>query len=81
MTGAENSLHKKIGQNVNHVTGLHCVAHRLNMSVLNSVKNGKYTEDYDSILKRLHKLYQYSPKTMGQIKQVAKSLHCSIKKF
>jgi hypothetical protein len=44
------------------------------MSVLRSVKNGKYTDDYDSVLKWLYKFYQFSPKRMGQLKQVAESL-------
>jgi hypothetical protein len=41
MIVAENGLIQKITQNVNRVIGVHYVAHRLNLSVLSSVKNGK----------------------------------------
>jgi hypothetical protein len=75
-------LIQKIRQNWNHVIGVHCDAHRLNLSVLrSSVKNGKYIDDYDSVLKRLYEFYHYSPKRMRQLKQVAESPHYSIKKF
>jgi hypothetical protein len=36
--------------------------------------------DYDS-LKRLCKFDQYSPKRMGQLKQIAEAVQCSTKKF
>jgi hypothetical protein len=60
--------------NLSHVIGVHCVAHRLNLSVLSSVKNGKFINDINSTLKKLYKFYQYSPKRLRQLKQVAESL-------
>jgi hypothetical protein len=80
MNEAENDLIQKISHNVNHVIGVHYAVHRLNLKVLNSIKNGKYVDDYESVLKRLYKFYQYSPKRMGQLKQVAERIQCSIKK-
>jgi hypothetical protein len=45
--------------------------------MLSSVKNRKYTDDLDSVLKKLYNFYQYYPKRMLQVKQVAESLQRS----
>jgi hypothetical protein len=63
----EHGLLKKVRSNLSHVIGVHCVAHRLNLSVLSAVKNGKFFDDTDSTLKKLHKFYQYSPKGLRQL--------------
>ncbi|XP_073524940.1 zinc finger protein 862-like [Phyllobates terribilis] len=81
MIGTENGLVQKIRQNISHLIGIHCVAHRLNLSVLSSVKQAKLIDDFDSILKKLYKFYQYSPKRMRQLKQVAENLQLTILKF
>ena len=47
MIGAENGLVQKVCQNLSHVIGIHCVAHRLNLSVLSSVKDGKCIDDLE----------------------------------
>jgi hypothetical protein len=39
ISGAENGLIQKIRQNISHLTGVHCVAHMLNLSTLSSIKN------------------------------------------
>ncbi|XP_073537153.1 zinc finger protein 862-like [Phyllobates terribilis] len=81
MIGTENGLVQKIRQNISHLIGIHCVAHRLNLSVLSSVKQAKLIDDFDSILKKLYQFYQYSPKRMRQLKQVAENLQLTILKF
>ncbi|XP_070587501.1 zinc finger protein 862-like [Erythrolamprus reginae] len=81
MIGTENGLVQKIRQNISHLIGIHCVAHRLNLSVLSSVKQAKLIDDLDSILKKLYQFYQYSPKRMRQLKQVAENLQLTILKF
>jgi hypothetical protein len=62
LLGTEHGLIKKVRSNLSHVIGVRCVAHRLNLSVLSAVKNGKFIDDIDSTLKKLYKFYQYSPK-------------------
>ncbi|XP_073532536.1 zinc finger protein 862-like [Phyllobates terribilis] len=81
MIETENGLVQKIRQNISHLIGIHCVAHRLNLSVLSSVKQAKLIDDFDSILKKLYQFYQYSPKRMRQLKQVAENLQLTILKF
>jgi hypothetical protein len=60
----EHGLIKKVRSNLSYVIGVHCVAHRLNLSVLSAVKNGKFVDDIDSTLKKLCKFYEYSPKRL-----------------
>jgi hypothetical protein len=81
LLGKEHGLIKKVRSNLSHVISVHCVAHRLNLSVLSAVKNGKFIDDTDSTLKKLYKFYQYSPKRLQQLKHVAESLQTSILKF
>ncbi|XP_040177111.1 zinc finger protein 862-like [Rana temporaria] len=81
MIGAEDGLVQKVRRNLSHVIGIHCVAHRLNLSVLSSVKEGKCIDDLDSVLKKLYQFYQQSPKRMRQLKQVAESFHEKIQNF
>jgi hypothetical protein len=66
---------------LSHVIGVHCAAHRPNLSVLCAVENGKFTDYIDSTLKKLYKFYHYSPKRLPQLKQIAESLQTSILKF
>jgi hypothetical protein len=74
LLGTEHGLIKKVRSNLSNVIGVHCVAHRLNLSVLSAVKNGKFIDDTDSTLKKLYKFYRYSPERLRQLKQVAESL-------
>jgi hypothetical protein len=53
----EHGLIKKVRSNFNHVIGVQCVAHRLNLSVLSAVKNDKFIDDIDSTMKKLCKFY------------------------
>jgi hypothetical protein len=64
LLGTEHGLIKKVRSNLSHLIGVHCVAHRLNLSVLSAVKNGRFIDDIDSTLKKLHKFYQNSPKRL-----------------
>jgi hypothetical protein len=57
LLGTEHGLIKNVRSNLSHVIGVHCVAHRLNVSVLSAVKNGKFIDDIDSTLKKLYKFY------------------------
>jgi hypothetical protein len=66
---------------MSHVIGVHCAEHRPNLSVLSAVENGKFIDYVDSTLKKLYKFYQYSPKRLQQLRQVAESLQTSILKF
>jgi hypothetical protein len=81
LLGTEHGLIKKVRSNLSHLIGVHCAAHRPNLSVLSAVENGKFIDYVDSTLKKLYQFYQYSPKRLQQLKQVAESLQTSILKF
>lgn len=82
MVGAQNGLVKKMSQldGLGHLMGVHCVAHRLNLIVLSSIKNVKYLEEIDSVLVMLCKFYRKSPKRMRELQNVSKVLECELLK-
>jgi hypothetical protein len=58
LIGVENGFVQKVRKNLSHVISIHCIARRINLSVLSAVKNVKCIDDIDSILKQLYKFYQ-----------------------
>lgn len=81
LLGAQNGLIHNIRQKVRHIVAVHCIAHRLQLSVLSSVKHVDYVDELDSLLKSLYKFYQQSPKRLRELKTVAESLEMRIRKF
>ena len=59
MIAKENGLAAKIKRNVTNIISLHCIVHRLNLSVLSSIKNVKYLDKLDNVLKTLCKFYRW----------------------
>ena len=81
MIGIDNGLVQKIQNNLPCINNILCVAHSLNLGVLSTLKNVKYIDDLDALLKRLYTFYQHSPKRMRELKVVAKGLEIKIQKF
>lgn len=83
MVGKENGLTSKLRSltGLQHLISIHCVAHRLNLAVLNSITHTKYLSKVDSVLKNLYKFYQNSPKRLKQLKKVSDTLETEILKF
>jgi hypothetical protein len=54
---SENGLIRKIMQNISHLICVLCLAHRLNLIVLSSVKNLECTDELDSVLQKLYKFH------------------------
>ena len=81
--GASVNIGKKKGISAlltnqkNHVVTMHCVAHRLELAVLDVVKSDQNLKYVSEMLYLLYKHYHYSPKALGEMKRVAEALNLS----
>ena len=73
--GAKSGVAKKINDAVeNNVLVTHCVAHKLELGVLDAVKEVNYLEKFEKSLKRVCKFYTGSPKHRGDLQSLANVL-------
>ena len=70
--GAKSGVAKKINDVVeNNVLVTHCVAHKLELGVLDAVKEVSYLDKFEKSLKRICKFYTGSPKRRGDLQSLA----------
>ena len=60
---------------------IHCVAHRLQLSVLDAIRDHSYISEFESGLKKLFSFYNKSPKRIGELREVASLLEEIVSKF
>lgn len=53
---------------------LHCVAHNLELAVLDAVKTIPYLETFDETIRQVFKFYYYSPKKRREVNAVSEIL-------
>ena len=75
MIGKKSGVAVQIQKKVAHpVVILHCVAHNLELGVLDAVKPCPYLETFDEIIRHVFKFYYYSPKKRGEVNAVSEIL-------
>jgi hypothetical protein len=73
--GAKNGVAKKNSDCVNHkVIITHCVAHRLELGVLDAAKTESYLEQFESTTKRIYRFYSRSPKRQAHLCSISEVL-------
>ena len=78
--GAKNGVAKKLSDSVdNKVVVTHCVAHKLELGVLDAVKQVGYLKKFEDTLKRICKFYSFSPKRREELKRLASFLDETLK--
>lgn len=80
--GATNGGARKLSDCVSHpVVVIHCVAHRLELGVLDATKELPYLDHFEQTTKRIYKLHSFSPKRRSHLHTIAeiwiKSLSCT----
>ena len=75
MRGHKTSLVALVKANVPGVATVHCVAHVLNLSILDSAACVTYlTSTFQPTMKKLFNFYHYSPKHPRELKEIAEVL-------
>jgi hypothetical protein len=59
----------------------HCIAHKLNLAVLNSIKNVPFVSEIETVVKKLYTFYQNSPKRLKELGRVTAMLQTKILNF
>ena len=71
MTGVRNGVIAKLRQDVPWLIGIHCVAHKLELAVLDGIRDVQYFADLTEMLKGLYKHYHYSKKALRELEELA----------
>jgi hypothetical protein len=61
--GKNNGLVAKLKREMPDLISTHCIAHKLNLAVLNSIKGVPFISEIETVVKKLYTFYQNSPKT------------------
>ncbi|CAG2256385.1 unnamed protein product [Mytilus edulis] len=73
--GAKNGVAKQINDQVNNkVIVMHCVAHKLELGILDAVKDVVYLKKIEDELKRICKFYSFSPKRGVELKKLSQNV-------
>ena len=72
--GRNNSVATRIKDGHDYIVAVHCVAHRLELGVLQAIKNNELLNDVKDILRKVHKHYHFSPKALREVKEIAMAI-------
>ena len=72
MIGAKGGVSKKLEDKIGHpLCIIHCVAHKLELAVLDAVKRCPYLSTFEDTGKEVYKFYFYSPKRRREVNEIA----------
>ena len=80
MSGCHGGVAAKLTKNIPHLVVIHCVAHRLQLAVLNSLKAVPFMQEVEKTLRGLYIYYHSSPNRSSQLKEVAAALQMQLLK-
>ena len=78
--GRQNGVVAKLRVEIPWLIGVHCIAHRLELSVLDALKDEQQLRNVQEMLQGLYKHYHYSPKALRELKELAQALDEKINK-
>ncbi|XP_062616845.1 zinc finger protein 862-like [Saccostrea cucullata] len=73
--GSKSGVVAQMKKDFTNILALQCVAHKLELSILDAVKCWKYLSDtFEDIIKGIFKFYHYSPKRRRELRAIAEIL-------
>lgn len=80
--GAKSGVVAKLKQDFPKLLSLQCVAHKLELSILDAAKCWKYLTDvFEEVIKGIFKFYHYSPKRRRELKAISEILEKDLVHF
>ncbi|XP_067029584.1 zinc finger protein 862-like [Acropora muricata] len=76
----QNGVLKKIKDDVPHLIEMHCVAHRLELAILDAFKGESILTELKDLLQGIYKHYHYSPKALRELNELAQVQQLSVLK-
>ena len=80
MMGRQNGVLKKIKDDVPHLIEMHCVAHKLELAILDAFNDESILTELKDLLQGIYKHYHYSPKALRELNELAQVLELSVLK-
>lgn len=81
MMGCNSGVSTQLKDTVPHLVSVHCVAHKLELSVLDAVKTEDYLKKFENTVKQIFKFYYRSPKRRRELKAVAEMLESELSHY
>ena len=81
MLGCHGGVAAKLTKDTPHLVVIHCVAHRLQLAVLDLLKAVPFMQEVKKTLRGLYIYYHSSPKRSSQLKEVAAALQMQLLKL
>ncbi|KAK1907004.1 Zinc finger protein 862 [Dissostichus eleginoides] len=72
--GKRNGVAAKLKEEIGHLLAIHCVAHRLELGVVDSIKENQRLKQLQEVLQYLHQQYHYSPKALRELRMLADAM-------
>ena len=79
--GTQGGLGAILKKDVPYLIQIHCIAHKLELAVLDACKQVQYVEKFQNIIKRQLKFYSKSGKRLHELSEVGKVLNKEIRSF
>lgn len=81
MMGEKTGVAARLKSRVPHIITLHCIAHKLELAVLDAVKDCPYLIVFEETLKSIFKFYYYSTKKRRQLTEIGELLDEKVAHF
>ena len=73
-TGVRNGVVAKLTQSIPWLLGIHCIAHNLELAILDGLKEDHLLSSIKEMLQSIYKHYHFSPKALRELKQLAEAM-------
>ena len=70
-TGVHNGVVAKLKQSIPWLLGIHCIAHNLEVAILDGIKDEALLSSLKDMVQSIYKHYHYSPKALRELKELA----------
>ncbi|KAJ8340715.1 hypothetical protein SKAU_G00353480 [Synaphobranchus kaupii] len=72
--GKRTGVAAKLKEHIEHLLAIHCVAHRLELGMVDSIKEHPRLKKLQEVLHFLHQQYHYSLKALRELRMLAEAL-------
>lgn len=79
--GSQGGLGAILKKDIPHLMQVHCVAHKLELAVLDACKTVKYVADFQTTVKGISKFYSHSSKHQRELTSASRILGSALRKF
>lgn len=80
MRGHRTGVVARMKVEISHLVDIHCVAHKLELGILDAIKHDRELEKAKELLQGIYRHYHFSTKAVRELKEIAAALEETVKK-